>query len=216
MLPTCVRYDSIDGDGRILFDDHGTKVSTAGLSDGYRSVLGLGGDLVWRMIAAFPRSENPLHEAGVVLIDELDIHLHPMWQRNIAGWLRAQFPNIQFIVTTHSPMVAAGAGSDALTLKVGRDSAQVLPITQSLFSMDVDDILRSEAFGLVSTFSPETEKKLNRLSVLQTKVDKLDHDESAEYKQLSLFVQENNPYGIDAFPSDIEKRVAALADKLLK
>jgi predicted ATPase len=216
LLPTGVRYDSIDGDGRILFDDHGTKVSTAGLSDGYRSVLGLGGDLVWRMIAAFPRSENPLHEAGVVLIDELDIHLHPMWQRSIAGWLRAQFPNIQFIVTTHSPMVAAGAGSDALTLKVGRDSAPVLPITQSLFSMDVDDILRSEAFGLVSTFSPETEKKLNRLSVLQTKVDKLDHEESAEYKQLSLFVQENNPYGIDAFPSDIEKRVAALANKLLK
>ncbi len=216
LLPTGVRYDSIDGDGRILFDDHGTKVSTAGLSDGYRSVLGLGGDLVWRMIAAFPKSENPLHEAGVVLIDELDIHLHPMWQRNIAGWLRSQFPNIQFIVTTHSPMVAAGAGSDALTLKVGRDSAPVLPITQSLFSMDVDDILRSEAFGLVSTFSPETEKKLNRLSVLQTKGDELSHDESAEYKQLSLFVQENNPYGIDAFPSDIEKRVAALAEKLLK
>jgi hypothetical protein len=216
LLPTGVRYDSIDVDGRILFDDHGIKVSTAGLSDGYRSVLGLGGDLVWRMITAFPRSKNPLHEAGVVLIDELDIHLHPMWQRNIAGWLRNQFPNIQFIVTTHSPMVAAGAGADALTLKVGRDSVPVLPITQSLFSMDVDDILRSEAFGLVSTFSPETEKKLNRISILQTKLDKLDHEETAEYKQLSLFVQENNPYGIDTFSPDIEKRVAELAEKLLR
>lgn len=214
LLPTGVRYDSIDVDGRILFDDHGIKVSTAGLSDGYRSVLGLGGDLVWRMITAFPKSENPLHECGVVLIDELDIHLHPMWQRNIAGWLRNQFPNIQFIVTTHSPMVAAGAGSDALTLKVGRDSMPILPITQNLFSMDVDDILRSDAFGLVSTFSPDTEKKLGRLSELQAKIDKLDRDESSEYHQLSLFVQEHNPYGIETYSSDVEKRIAAMAHKL--
>ena len=216
LLPTGVRYDSIDVEGRILFNDHGTKVSTAGLSDGYRSVLGLGGDLVWRMIAAFPKSENPLKEPGIVLIDELDIHLHPTWQRNIAGWLRTQFPNIQFIVTTHSPMVAAGAGSDALTLKIGRDSAPVVPVTQGLFSMDVDDILKSEAFGLVSTFSPETEGKLNRLSALQTKIGNMNPAEVQEFQQLSLFVQVNNPYGIDTYPSPIEKRVAELATKHLK
>ncbi len=216
LLPTGVRYDSIDGDGRILFDVHGTKVPTAGLSDGYRSVLGLGGDLVWRMISAFPKSDNPLHEPGVVLIDELDIHLHPMWQRNIAGWLRNQFPNIQFIVTTHSPMVAAGAGFDALTLKISSDTASALPITQSLFSMDVDDILRSEAFGLISTFSPETEQKLNRLSKLQSKATPLSSDESSEINQLSLFVKEFNPYGIEKFSSDLEKKVAALAAKILK
>lgn len=216
LLPTGVRYDSIDSDGRILFDVHGTKVPTAGLSDGYRSVLALGGDLVWRMISAFPKSDNPLHECGVVLIDELDIHLYPVWQRNIAGWLRAQFPNIQFIATTHSPMVAAGAGSDALTLRVGRDSTPVLPITQSLFSMDVDDILKSEAFGLISTFSPDTEKKLNRYSELQTRSKPLSYDESNEYRQLSLFIQEHNPYGIDTHPSETEKKVTALAKKLLK
>lgn len=216
LLPTEVRYDSIDGDGRILFDDHGIKVSTAGLSDGYRSVLGLGGDLVWRMISAFPKSNNPLHEPGIVLIDELDIHLHPTWQRNIAGWLRNQFPNIQFIVTTHSPMVAAGAGSDALTLKIGRDTALVLPITQNLFSMDIDDILRSEAFGLVSTFAPETENKLSRLSILQSKAAPLSAAESDEVLQLSLFVKEFNPYGIDTYTPSLEKKVAALATKLLK
>ena len=168
------------------------------------------------MIAAFPKSQNPLKEPGIVLIDELDIHLHPTWQRNIAGWLRTQFPNIQFIVTTHSPMVAAGAGSDALTLKIGRDSAPIVPVTQGLFSMDVDDILKSEAFGLVSTFSPETEGKLSRLSALQTKVGSLNPEEDQEFQQLSLFVQTNNPYGIDTYPSPIEKRVAELATKHLK
>lgn len=214
LLPSGVRFDSIDSEGRILFDVNGTQVSTAGLSDGYRSVIGLAGDLVWRMLAAFPNSENPLHQPGIVLIDELDIHLHPVWQRNIAGWLRKQFPNIQFIVTTHSPMVAAGAGSDALTIKIGQDSGSVPPITRRLFSMNVDDILKSDAFGLVSTFSPETEVKLNRLSELQTKVEQLSNEESTEYKQLSLFVHENNPYGIDLYQSNLETEIATIAKKL--
>lgn len=216
LLPTGVRYDSIDAEARILFNVNGVKVPTTGLSDGYRSVLALAGDLVWRLITAYPNSANPLHEPGVVLIDELDIHLHPLWQRNIAGWLRTQFPNIQFIVSTHSPMVAAGAGADALTLRVDKDTASVLPITQSLFAMDVDDILKSEAFGLVSTYSPETEKKLARLSELQLKLDPLTKVEKEEHEQLSLFVQQHNPYGIDHFSSKVEHQVSELAKKLLK
>ena len=89
------------------------------MSDGYRSVLALSGDLVWRLIVGFPRQEQLLVEGkeGVVLIDELDIHLHPIWQRDIALWLRKQFPKLQFIVATHSPFIAAGAGQQALMLK---------------------------------------------------------------------------------------------------
>ncbi|NUU02758.1 AAA family ATPase [Herbaspirillum robiniae] len=216
LLPAGVKYDSIDSEGRILFDVKGVKVSTAGLSDGYRSILGLAGDLVWRLISAFPNSTNPLGEKGVVLIDELDIHLHPLWQRNIAELLRRQFPNIQFIVTTHSPMVAAGAGADALTLKVSGEAEAVLPITQNLYSMDVDKILRSEAFGLISTFSPQTEKKLNRFSELQSRPVPLKKNEAEELTQLSLFVSETNPFGIEAFSPDIEKRINKIAKDLTK
>lgn len=216
LLPEGVAYDSIDADGRILFDVRGTKVSTAGLSDGYRSILGLAGDLVWRLISAFPNSDNPLSEKGVVLIDELDIHLHPLWQRNIALLLRKQFPNLQFIVTTHSPMVAAGAGSDALTLKVSGNAEAVLPITQNLYSMDVDNILKSEAFGLISTFSPQTEKKLNRFTELQSKRGPLKSIEVEELKQLSLFVSESNPYAVELFSSDIERKISEVAKGLQK
>lgn len=214
LLPDGVKYHTIDSEGRILFDVKGVKVSTSGLSDGYRSVLGLAGDLVWRMIAAFPNSENPLTESGVVLIDELDIHLHPLWQRNIAELLRAQFPNLQFIVTTHSPMVAAGAGHDAFTLKIGTDSEPVLPITQNLFSMDVDEILKSDAFGLVSTFSPETTRKLDRFSALRSQVKPLKKIEVEELNQLSLFVSTNNPFNVVSFSSDIERLVAEVAEGL--
>jgi len=216
LLPKGVSYNSIDTEGRILFDVRGIKVSTAGLSDGYRSILGLAGDLVWRMISAFPNSLNPLNEKGVVLIDELDIHLHPLWQRSIAQLLRRQFPNIQFIVTTHSPMVAAGAGPDALTLKIVGGNESALPIKQNLYSMDVDRILRSDAFGLISTFSPQTEDKINRFSELQSKSAPLQTGEIGELEELSEFIAESNPFGVELFSSDLEKRINSLAKVLAK
>lgn len=209
LLPTGVRFDSIDGEGRIFFRVNQARVSTLSLSDGYRSVLALGGDLVWRMISAFPSASNPLHQPGVVLIDELDIHLHPVWQRFIASWLRAQFPNIQFIITTHSPLVAAGAGQDALTLKLDGRTGTAKAIGESLYAMDVDDILRSEAFAVVSTYTPETQAKLERLSELQARSEALGVKERRELTQLSKFVSENNPYGLDLLPSALERRVDA-------
>ena len=210
LLPTGVRYDSIDSDGRILFDIQGSKVPTISMSDGYRSILALAGDLVWRLISAFPESSNPLKESGVCLIDELDIHLHPVWQRNIASWLRTQFPNLQFIVSTHSPMVAAGAGEDALTIKLISNGSKAMQITQSLFAMSVDDILQSEAFGLISAYSPETEKKIQRLAELSTIARKRTREENKELTQLSLFIETHNPLGIHNTPADINEKIEEL------
>lgn len=75
------------------------------LSDGERSLLAMISDLGRRLALANPELENPLHGAGVVLIDEIELHLHPKWQLEIAEKLRSIFPNIQFIVTTHSPFI---------------------------------------------------------------------------------------------------------------
>ena len=77
------------------------------LSDGLKLMAWVG-DLVTRLSQAFPNAENPLEQEGIVLIDEIDIHLHPTWQRQILSQLRRTFPKIQFIVTTHSPLVAGG------------------------------------------------------------------------------------------------------------
>lgn len=75
------------------------------LSDGEKCTIALFGDLARRMALANPSMINPLEGAGVVLIDELDLHMHPSWQRKVMGTLKKTFPNIQFIVTTHSPQV---------------------------------------------------------------------------------------------------------------
>jgi len=82
------------------------NLDLAQISDGYRTALGLAIDLARRMAQINPHMGNPVQETeGVVLIDEVDLHLHPRWQQHILDDLQRTFPNIQFIVTTHSPQV---------------------------------------------------------------------------------------------------------------
>ncbi len=75
------------------------------LGFGYQSMLSWVVDLCKRMFERYPNSENPLNENAVVIIDEIDLHLHPMWQRDIIQFLSNAFPYVQFIATTHSPLV---------------------------------------------------------------------------------------------------------------
>jgi predicted ATP-binding protein involved in virulence len=81
------------------------RLSIQQLSDGERAFVAVLGDLVRRLALANPELANPLEGHGVVLIDELELHLHPLWQREVVEKLRASFPNIQFVATTHSPFV---------------------------------------------------------------------------------------------------------------
>ena len=82
-----------------------SRLSANQLSDGERSFIAILGDMVRRLALANPDIDDPLQGHGVVLIDELELHLHPTWQRQIVAKLRETFPNIQFIATTHSPFV---------------------------------------------------------------------------------------------------------------
>ncbi len=190
LLPQGNRFDSITSDGRILIDVRGKKVPTLALSDGFRSILALAGDLVWRLLEAFPNSETPLEEEGVVLIDELDIHLHPTWQRDIAGWLREQFPNIQFIVATHSPMIAAGAGADAITYRLIFDGNQSnISEIKGIAFQSVDKILMGDAFSLVSPYSPQAEKKISQYLTLKRKACRTPQEEN-ELQETLPFIEQ--------------------------
>lgn len=85
------------------------------MSDGYRNTLNMIADLAYRMATLNPGMlDDVLSAPGIVLIDEVDLHLHPLWQARILGDLRTIFPNIQFIVTTHSPIVVASVKKDHL------------------------------------------------------------------------------------------------------
>lgn len=76
------------------------------LSDGYRELLSLAADIAWRMAVLNPQLESPYKETpGIIMIDEIELHLHPKWQSIILNCLQAVFPKVQFVVTTHSPLV---------------------------------------------------------------------------------------------------------------
>ena len=207
LLPENNRFDSVDANGRIWFRIGETKVPTIALSDGFRSILALAGDLVWRLIEAFPESSNPLEEAGVVLIDELDIHLHPTWQREISGLLQTTFPNLQFIMATHSPIIAAGVGEDAVSYRFYfKDGNIQIDQIKNIAAFNVDKILKSNAFGLVSEYSLETQQKLNRYYALKRKKKKdLTKDEQMELRLAIPFIEKSIGYNNET--SETEQRL---------
>lgn len=84
------------------------------LSDGEKCMLAMAGDLARRLAMANPFADDPLQGGGVVLIDEIELHLHPGWQRRIVPALEKTFPNCQFIVTTHSPAVLGHVDHDSI------------------------------------------------------------------------------------------------------
>lgn len=107
---------------RMVVDKSGKEVRVDMLSDGEKCTLALLGDLAKRLVLANPKAEDPLNGSGIVLIDEVELHMHPSWQRRILRVLREVFPNIQFIVTTHSPQVLGEANDGYVIISLGLDS----------------------------------------------------------------------------------------------
>ena len=96
---------------RFLITHQGQDFKLEQLSDGYKTMLGLAMDLSTRMAVANPHRENPLTTEAVVLIDEVDLHLHPIWQRRVVSDLLRTFPNTQFVLTSHSPILVEGVNN---------------------------------------------------------------------------------------------------------
>ena len=90
---------------RMVVEKNGEELTVNQLSDGEKCTLAMAGDLARRMAVANPHMEDPLHSEAVVLIDEIDLHLHPAWQRTLASTLEETFPNCQFLLSTHSPAI---------------------------------------------------------------------------------------------------------------
>ncbi|HDH1399252.1 TPA: AAA family ATPase [Klebsiella quasipneumoniae subsp. similipneumoniae] len=107
----------------LTVDKDNVSLSVLQLSQGEKSILALIADIARRLALLNPNSVNPLDGTGIVLIDEIDLHLHPSWQQNIIPRLEKTFKNIQFIVTTHSPQVCHTIDSQNIwLLKNGQKS----------------------------------------------------------------------------------------------
>ncbi len=142
-------YMSVEKDGQ--------ELNILQLSQGEKSLIALVGDIARRLAMLNPGMENPLLGAGIVLIDEIDLHLHPSWQRNIVANLAAAFPNCQFILTTHSPLVISDY-KDVLVYSL--NDGQVIQVP-SQYGQDANSVLLDVMDTHVR--NAEIAKKLNDL-----------------------------------------------------
>ena len=169
------------------------------LSDGYRSMLSLSVDLLRWLTKAFPNERDVMTCSGVVIIDELDTHLHPKWQRQIGFWLTEKFPNIQFIVGTHSPFlaqVAEDAPTDPLDIRVSSNiklistpgGVKAVHARENGRALSPEQILQGELFDMESVLAPPFERKRERFTELSRKQERsdLDGQELQEIRQLSF------------------------------
>jgi predicted ATP-binding protein involved in virulence len=111
------------------------------LSDGEKCLLAMVGDLARRLAIANPSLPDPLQGSGVVLIDEIELHLHPKWQREIIPALTRTFPNCQFIVTTHSPQVISQVKPEGIYILERTDAGIVAMRPESSYGRDSNRIL---------------------------------------------------------------------------
>lgn len=152
------------------------------LGDGYRATVSWISDLLgWALF--FDEKMFDQQISGIVLLDEIEQHLHPSWQRKIVRLLNEQFPKIQFVFTTHSPLVAANAtkmGSDASTklfhLHYEQGYSKLSQVEENIGELNLDQILSSEAFDYIFDINPEINNILKEASTLAAK-DKRTTDE---------------------------------------
>lgn len=172
-LPDCreIRPDKADG-VRLLIDKGGTTLDVRQLSDGERGVLAMVLDLARRLSQANPDVGDPLqHGQAIVLIDEIDLHLHPKWQRQIVRNLTVAFPLCQFIATTHSPQVIGEVEHDRIQIMA---DGQVYSPTHS-FGVDSSRVLEE-----IMDSDPRAEEVEELLSAVSKAIGKQQFDRGRE------------------------------------
>jgi Predicted ATP-binding protein involved in virulence len=181
------------------------------LSLGYKTMVAWLVDLAARMFDYYPESPNPLTEPAIVLVDEIDLHLHPKWQRKIFNYLSEKFPKTQFIVTAHSPLIVQSAPNDAniVLLRKEGDHVVIDNDIKNVQNWRIDQIMSSDLFGIESSRSPEIEKTLQERKTLLQKTE-LSPQEQQRLNELNQQIRNlptaENPEDIEAM--DIIRRAA--------
>lgn len=204
LMPNQITVDRVDSDGLWLKDRNGFQLAWGEMSDGYRAALALLADILRHLIGAYGidglaergvDGKLRIVRGGVVMIDEIDAHLHPEWQREIGFWLKDHFPRIQFLVTTHSPIICQAADENGLfVLPEPGSGNEPRALTNEEYKTVIasrpDTILLTAAFGLQNTRSPRAvdgRAEYAKLMAKQRAGGKLTKDEQGKASQLQLF-----------------------------
>lgn len=194
ILPEGWSLKGINSRGIFFQTPFSEELRIGDLSDGYRAMLALSLDMLHHMSKAYASLTHEMlpHISGVVLIDELDAHLHPTWQHKVGQTLKQCFPSIQFIVATHSPFISQIADDDGLyTLREEGGSVRLMQEETSVRGWRVDQIL-SILFETGSAYEPETEERLReygQLKILSNERN-LTVEETQRFQELHEWVEQ--------------------------
>ncbi len=161
LLPDGTEFTGEFKDADAIFKHNGVKLPFGALSDGFQSYIGLVADMLYHLNYVCPKKSKLIDLSGVVMIDDIDVHLHPKWQREVVPKLAGTFPKLQFIITSHSPLVAGTL--HAANIRVVEDN-QIHEYTERIHGLSADQILLSSYFGHIPPRSPDAVNKLNRIA----------------------------------------------------
>ena len=153
--------EQLDG-GDYRFERGGTQVPFQGLSDGYRAFVGWVADLLYHVCFGCPAGKKLVDNRGIVLVDEVDLHLHPKWQMRVVETLAKSLPRMQFVLTSHSPLIAGSLErTNVIRLRLRRNRSSVQRTKESIHGLDADQILLTNVFGLASTRARPKDRQLD-------------------------------------------------------
>ena len=162
----------------LLFKTDDGLVPLEHLSDGYQNIAAWVGDLLFQISEIFEDYKNPLTARGLLIIDEVDLHLHPKWQRLLLKFLHGQLPNMQLVVTTHSVVTAQQTPEDALfyCVRRPRSGPEVVAFEGDPGKLLLNQLIVTEAFGHIPDESMELEADRQRYRDLHRKRRKTKKD----------------------------------------
>jgi len=163
-----------DKEGEYLFGRKSVHVPFPALSDGYRAFHGWLGDLLFHICETCPTGMKLVENRGIVMVDEVDLHLYPQWQMTVLETLARALPNLQFIVTSHSPLIAGSLEwMNIILMKPGpRQSSSAGRVEWAVHGLDADQVLLTDFFGLETTRAQGKKRELKALSLKAGKGDK--------------------------------------------
>lgn len=156
--------ENLDG-GDYRFERGGTQVPFQSLSDGYRAFVGWVADLLYHVCFGCPSGKRLVDNRGIVLVDEVDLHLHPKWQMSVVKTVAESLPKMQFVLTSHSPLVAGSLErTNVIRLRLRRSRSAVQRAEESIHGLDADQLLLTNLFGLTSTRAHLKDRQLDDLT----------------------------------------------------
>jgi len=208
-LPHKAEIVSISSDGVVFKDGNGSLINVNQMSDGYRSILSLTFELIRQLVRVYGpdatfrcirEGQMYIDLPGVVLVDEIDAHLHPSWQTRIGQWFTNYFRGIQFIVTTHSPLICRASEKGTIwRLATPGSNGQSFKITgadrERLIQGNILDAYGTDMFGTNVSISEESNEKLNEMAQLNIKslTGTISENEEKRLNELKTIFPTENP-----------------------